>query len=483
MKMRLTLKNDFNMESIQAVTENKTLKKMEELFTYLKTEHGMLKFQSNDDITKQKGYREKFEELEDAVFVEYGIHFKFYSTNAGPHCIVPPGPSSNIIAHQNAEISKIIKNVMRKYKIRPDNKSTDIKALKSSKDLINLYATLGQSMNEIEKQYFNKKVKIDFAKGKIEGLNKDVVVFVGIPFIQLFRANFTVREIMAITYHEFGHGFNSLAYMHQYFTTVNTAVEGMYESKNEKELIESYNNIIAIDGRNVSDVKELFYDIFNMSDKTNGNVYAIKNNESMADQFAVRHGLGQDLVTALARITGNLEGAEDNKADSHSFSLALFMTYTAIAVLIVVIIMTNPMAAMFFYILFWVIYMIFALVQLAQVSTVAGVTDPNKLRELMLDTDSIYDDLEQRFRRVKYDLIRQMKETSTKNKSDILVQISTIEELIEKVEEDRGIFTNLKYLFTMRRRQVGISDFYMSAEELMENDMHVRSETFKRIFK
>jgi hypothetical protein len=433
--------------------------------------------------------------MEERLSKRIGITFKFYGTNYGAHCIVTPTPESNIINPNSRETYRYLKNILEDYKLTPENQIDKVKHQNNTEAI---FKSLHKSMLSIEETLIGKNMKVDYNNMKISGLSKDVVVFVGIPFKTYLKFGETPREIMSILLHEIGHAFNMISTMHQMATSVVTTAEALVDNKpNEKEVVNLAENVY---NRKFDSANDLFYKLFQGDIAYEDNGYRLKNNEASADQFATRLGYGEELATGLAKLY-NLDIEDDEKkpdfVDKY-FKLLRFTLFAYITAIFTIIIAGFALSILLAFAPIMLLLAAFKgiLAVIDATSKMELFKDPQKLMQggALLephnyigsyDKNSPYDDLKQRFRRIKMDIIRQLRtyDVSSKTVDKYLQQLSTIDNLMINVEQDRGFFTLVKHTLLLESNDVGTAKFFMNIEEMTENDFHARDREFKKLLK
>ena len=432
-------------------------------------------------------------EIEQTLSTRIGIQFRFYGTNRGAHCLVTPTPESNIINPYGRDTFLNLKMLLEQYKMTPVNKVSEVKY---QNDTEKIYGTIHKSMIAIEEALIGKNVTVDYKNMRITGLSKDVVTFIGIPFRSYFKFGLSSREVTGILFHEVGHAFNMIATMHQMATSVASTADAIVNNQpNEKEIIKLAENVY---NRRFKDGKELFYELFNGDIMYKDNGYSLKNNEAGADQLATRLGYGKDLVTALSKHY-KLDFEDDKDEDDFItvyFKLVRFSLLVYFGSFLLLILSGFVLSLV---LVVMPIFVILAVIKgmmmiLESVSKLELFKNPQKLdiKDLTIEEhdyigsykkDSPYDDLKQRFKRIKMDIIRQLRiyDIDKRTVDKYLEDINTIDKITINIEQDRNIFTLIKHTLFMESNDVGTAKFFMNIEEMTENDFHVRNIEFKKL--
>jgi hypothetical protein len=481
-------------EAIKAFENDKDIEAIQKIMDEMEQLYIRGKLPQNMKVMEDRVTKELLTKAGNILTERVGITYKFYGTNYGAHCIVTPAPQSNIVNVTGAKTYEFLKLAFDEYNIKAENK---IDKVTRSNQTEAIYSSVHKGMVELEKALFTGNFRVDYKNMKIHGLSKDVVSFIGIPFRTYFKHKMTARQIMAIILHEVGHSFNMISTMHQMATTVMTTADALVNNKpNEKEVVDLAENFY---NRKFKNANDLFYQLF--TDDTvmyNDNKYLIKNNESTADQFSTRFGYGKELVTALAMFYNiDTENKESTViGDFKQFfnfviammKLYLFLLLTLVLVASILISIAALSPVIILVILLKVVYKM-----ITNGSTISFLGSDKIADKLGLieqhdyigsySSKSIYDDLKQRFKRVKLDIIRQMRtyDLSEDTVDDYLKQIKKIELLMTKISNDRGFFRLVSHLVLLESKDVGTAKFFMNIEEIMENDFHVRGREFKKL--
>lgn len=336
-------------------------------------------------------------------------------------------------------------------------------------------------INTYNKAYFNNsdgtkiisdaktaaRGSVDLATGKVHGVFETIVNDLYMPEDVLLGKMFTSAEVASITCHEVGHLITYYEYLSRSIRT-NQALAGLtklldksvteeerhfaiitvkdslkLKTLDDKELAKSTNSTV------ISSV--IVTNIINDSVSELGcNFYDCSTWEYLADQYTARQGLGRDLATALDKLC---RGSFNISTRSTSVYLAM-EAFKLVSVLLV----ATPFFSLF------------------------GVA----LVFILIDGegDGTYDKLGARIKRVKNQLVEEIKhkDTSKHRKESLLADIEAIENL-EKNINDRSQFFGYIWdaVSPSARRTKSQMKLQKELENLASNDLFVKAESIKQL--
>lgn len=267
---------------------------------------------------------------------------------------------------------------------------------------------------------------VDVAKGKVTGVFQELECRIHLTTGLIEDSSFQHEEVAAILLHEVGH---LMAYMELIGRSVTTnyallsVAEELTNSRDPKVRVELIDatakcfelNSDQLEGLEKSHQKETVYTVLltNHIQQTRAqlgsNVYDQRGFEFLADQYAARQGAGKPLVTALAKM---------QRRHPSTYSVGLFLLLEAAKLTLVALstLVVNPVV---------LIALVFAY-------------DP---------TDKIYDDPEERIRRIKHELIAASKDRRLprERKEAIAKDLEMIESTLKEFNDRRSFYA---YLYT-----------------------------------
>lgn len=312
-----------------------------------------------------------------------------------------------------------------------------------------------------------RKSVVNFKLAKISGYYSKIHIYINIDFYTLYKkVKLTARELVSVLMHEIGHIFVGFSYHYRVNQlNLNTAavVDELNKNNVEKAIYLLNNDIKNKDDYLVmkSDTKVRYDIAFATAQRyidlsmEYRYLYTWTNNESMADNFAVRFNLGRELVSSLEKM--NVYIAEEYgvsnfmttkaKADSDMFS---FVMET------VLLSFTDIFSSIF---------------KSIHAATIAPI--------LMLFSDSFftYDNTYDRYKRIKLAVINNLKNVSKDSKlqKDLIRQLDYIDTQLKlyKEQSENGVVTDLLLtLFIPKYKQMmRFKSLQNNIEELLNSDI------------
>jgi len=308
---------------------------------------------------------------------------------------------------------------------------------------------------------------IDLRKGKVDGVFTEVKQTLGIGD-QLLRhptVTFSSEEIVAIILHEVGHVFTYFEMMTRQASAnyiIRGTVEQLSEAKDRKDKIRILKDTQDRTGVDLGDIDELA-DIADrravavtlykkQDDYTRSELgfsaYDTVGAESLADQFAARHGLALELVTGLdriARVTGN--PAYMSTMTMVGIKLVLWGSLVGASLLspIGVGVLTG----------FGILKVFFTLFEVEE-----------------------YDELPQRFKRIRHQLIDGLKQPgiSDSQRTSTVADIKQIDAIVSNLSEHTSMMAFVfNHLIPSRRRADRSKSFQQDIETMLANDLYLKA--------
>ena len=315
-----------------------------------------------------------------------------------------------------------------------------------------------RSYDTMNKVLNTSGMKIDLNRGKVTGLDKDFnqMVFVDFGYV-IDSYKLSARECIAALLHEIGHTF--MYFIHLQYTSNNVSMmmdtiknDYIAKGKDSREVL----NLIysRVSGKSTSEVetKNLSTVVLDLArellvSETNS---GRKDVEFTADVFAARFGYGDDLTTALLKMTG-MRGRAKNDSyfwrNTGVFFLVTGVTVVYIFLLVLSILMAGTVALAYLGIysaaIFTDLYLAFLN---SEASTFKGwARDPNT-RYGNTDYDNIYD----RTNRIRHQMIASIKNldgVTNEQARRIIGQIDSITKMTEAMKHRRKITTKILILY------------------------------------
>jgi len=406
-------------------------------------------------------------ELDKKLEKRFGLPLKHLYDNSGNYAVVTVdyGLDSQISPYRVA----ILRN-LKDYLSWCDSTGQcgapkDGKQVKRSDEYYSIARDLLKSTKAMRDLIKSGKLEINREKAFVKGMPKNVNVFLltDIHFM-LVEMKVTPKELTAILLHEIGHAFTHLEYGANKLVTNAVLLDTfMQEMKSDKSLRE----VLVItakeglgkelkgetDAQVATDLIEHMVEYINENDK-----YTYTNSEQLADQFATRFGLGAELVTGLQKFREYYNGQSATMTEIAFFILITFLLF---------LLLTLNVAAAALLTLSGVIY---TLIMEMLVKLIVGGDASAR----------IYDMDETRYRRIKLDIIRQLRESQLDKKfiKNKLKEIQLIEDYIDAAVK-KGILSALGDIMPWNINKFVQTRLQKELEVLSENDLHVKSKQFK----
>ena len=352
----------------------------------------------------------------------------------------------------------------------------------ASNDEKRVYKTLKNVSDSIKKG----QLKVNTAKGYIEGLD-DSTFLLHFDALSAFVNNLNPDEIVAVVMHEIGHVFTYLE--HIFYSTKNTLVlldsfihEKFDKGKGDKESI-----TIALQDTGVNVDTKSSLGILQALDMFTLKTYRIDikkgimniDFERQADQFATRLGLGGKLSSAIVKLS-SLGTIQPDKAENEEpFFITLMKTLMIIGSALLTILIFNIFGVLVLILLFGVKFLTFVLGYVTKlITSLIGVFFKDT------ENDYGYDDLVKRLRKIKLDIIRQLRKQVKTDKAEKFIltqQIDSVKDAIDLVAKRFSITVkwgdSVDNLNTTDNREI-VNEML---EMLEENDNYYYAEKFQQL--
>ncbi len=286
----------------------------------------------------------------------------------------------------------------------------------------------------------------------------------------LFKGKLTASEIAAVTLHEIGHVFNYYEWLLKTASTnvVLDAAWKAYSKANDAEvklrIIDYTSKCLELDEAHQPKGTELrskdqFFTLYLTSVlptiRANlGNVaYDVRNSEQAADQFAARHGAARDLTTALAKMDGPFA--------LHRYSKLTFVLVSAVNAAIALLVSLS-----------WPLVGVAIVIVL--LATLAS-SDFNH---------EDYDTPKQRNAKLMGEIVSALKNDGIdpNERAKLLNDYEVLKELDSKIQEHTGLFSLVwRNLTSYRRNQHSLMKFQQELEQLTNNELYVKAQSFNAL--
>lgn len=308
-----------------------------------------------------------------------------------------------------------------------------------------------ESQEKILRESNGRKGTVDLKKGKVGGLFSEGTSILYINFYALLKTfGATVGEITAFILHELGHAFSACEYSDRVTRTnqvLASASREIFKKEGKKDVDYIYTELKKVNGettieqvdkivngnRIVGGVLWNKFLIETVAQEMRNDKYSDNSFEQLSDNFASRHGYGKEIVTGLDKLHNAAGSLEKNT----------FMRRTV-----------NVLT------LIYLIYLPFMVIASVTVAPVFGILYTAIMMYVFYTSgdakrDNTYDELRQRYVRVRADLITFLKDPSVPKKKveEIVGQIKTMDTIIANTADDYGPWRALSNILISSNRE------------------------------
>ena len=332
------------------------------------------------------------------------------------------------------------------------------------------------------KENVSRQGTVDLAKAKVGGIFAEYKVTVNINFHALAESiQLTPAEITGVILHELGHAFGVCEYSDR-LESINIALSNIAFSvmnKKEKDLKYVYRELKSINDKvTEADVEELFSEnrvvagakwfnviIGTVRSNLGNDAYDQTGFEYLADSFVTRFGYGKQTVVALDKLHRFMGDPAKSASLNQTLQVFALLNFIILLAIIIGILCTSitliPLAAYF--------CLIFGLLFFASGDGVRDMT---------------YDDLKQRYIRVRNNIIERLKskEIQGEEAKVLLDDIDMIDAMIKETYDTRTVWNKLSNIVFKTNRQASNSiQEQQLLEELASNSIFVQAAKFNYI--
>lgn len=291
-----------------------------------------------------------------------------------------------------------------------------------------------------------KKGFVNTRAARVGGYLSNLKNYFIFDFYEMYNEGFSPSNTVAVMLHEIGHAFSGLEY-HYLMETSNMTLRQMLIEINKNDVEKAvyiFNSKASPEDMiNIKDTKSLTR--YDMSFKLFTKYFKIVNSqmidskynetsfENLADSFATRFGMGKELAEGLEKLYKN-HGAKYSKGDATMLSVLDGMYFLFFITIMAQLIMSGAV-------------LIAAFLMVVNVSS-SGISSK----------DMTYDELKDRYQRIRNTMVNQLKETIFLNKELTQTTLEGIDEI------DRFIDTTFKVFST--------SDFFSNT--IMSKDRRTK---------
>lgn len=316
---------------------------------------------------------------------------------------------------------------------------------------------------------------IDLEKARVGGFFSEIehLMFYHVPM--MIEEGETPREFAATITHEIGHIFTFMEYCYklnatnQVFQSLCDEIVGKNEKKQKEIILKDYKFGSSVKPEDIEEIINsetkvvLGYKLFKVFgleviDLMNKSHYNQVTSEQMADNFTVRMGLGRELVTSLDKYHRSY-GDPAYSLMNAMFHTLTFMLYVLGGVAVAILGIMMPLFASF---------SVIAIVVL--ISIILGERESN--------LDRTYDEIKDRFMRIRHQVIEQLKDKNMPKHEikSTLESLEAITKIVNDVGRYRGIINRIFKIFSSKDKEAFNEILNMrDLEELAHNELFVSS--------
>jgi len=460
------------IESIKTQIDDPVVDELTKQFELL--QESVIRMDDKDSMSamKRTSVKNIFKEVDNILHKRFGIPFKHVGSDFGYGIYTVSTGLNNAIDPMREDVYKWLKQYTDSCKKSKDCTSK----LKNIDDIFDVYedeATIMVNLSEATKKIKQAvnvgKIVIDYDKATVKNFPKDATVVIVSDFVTYFKnINVTPREFTAFLLHEIGHQFEILGNDYRRLADVTVLVKTFTDTLRKKDAREALRltlrntqgNEIYEEGDTVSMFTALTSRLIHIMNEDNN--YFKSDNEQLADQFASRFGVGKDIISGLHKINTFYADRQPGLSFALTTSFVIFVVY-----FFLILIMTfMPLIAL-------TVSSVIAVFTF--ISTAITLTTQENDHEQMT-----YDIFMQRAKRLKFDLIRQLRESNIdrKTKREMISNIEYLEEIIELYIGDRKTMALLSNIMPWNIDSFTYTRLMKELEEASENDLHKHHEKF-----
>ena len=326
------------------------------------------------------------------------------------------------------------------------------------------------------KESVGRQGTVDLAKAKVGGIFSEYKVTVNLNFhMMIDPLNLTPAEITGVILHELGHAFGVCEYSDR-LESINIALSNIATSvidKKEKDLKFVYRELKSVNDKvTEQDVEELFSDnrviagtkwfsviVGTVRSNLGNDAYDRTGFEYLADSFVTRFGYGKQAVIALDKLHSFTGDPAKSKLGNQVLQIISLLSFIAnIAMTLFLLTMGAAMLPLALYMSVFIGLILFA----------SG--DANR--------DMTYDDLKQRYVRVRNNLVERLKDREIEGDEAkvLLDDIEMIDAVIKETYNSSTVWNKLSnFIFKSNREAKNSIQEQQLLEELASNSLFIQA--------
>jgi len=354
-------------------------------------------------------------------------------------------------------------------------------------DIMKMYL---KSVDEVSRAVGANEITVDLVNAKIYGYPDKAAVIILINPIKLFvDIGLSSSEVSASYLHEVGHAFTHIEYSYRAIRNTTTLIDSVIAEvgRNKKPLDAIKLSYIATFGDDSisktttipSAVTVVVNNYIKQANEMGGSAYGNKDSERLADQFVNRLGGGESLATALGALYEHGYKSDIRELKDLGVTTAWLFTLSAVIGAFTPALGMIAAAATGIAILGIVMSIIVGMLIFIIIDIISAFLDRG------IDKGNPYDAPERRLKRIRNDLVRQLRTTDMSKDTikALLGSIDVIESISKHADKERQdiIYRTVGKMFDYNKKQTSIADIDDYIEDLMNNELHIAANKLKTL--
>ncbi len=435
-------------------------------------------------LAKNRTVANELRNMEKCVVERFGIKLKILGDTNSNFGVVPVTALNYNVINKNGEDNyNNMKAILDLYKSNKDVKPDEINTLVGNE--LSVFSMVTKSFEELESSLNLKGIKIDNEKAVIKGLPKEYVVIMMGDFCHMLdKLGLSVIELVAVLFHEIGHAYTHIEYSYRTYSTtsvlIDTIKEDMGRGNNSfrKTLVLAYEHAFktkmttAEAGSEISAIITIANKYMDSTRVTNHSNISYTDSEQLADQFAGKFGLSQDLSNALIKFY------KDNRTLEFAILEASFYTFIIYSVVAFLLTMSLVSGIGLGIVAGLAMFLVMSILSLVDSILTSGGTSREKT----------YDDTKRRLERLVNESIRslRMSELDNDSKKSLIKSCETMIKVLETYPDDRVTVFDKVIRWINRSGSDAHMDSRMFdelVEDLQSNRVYLAAAKFKDLTK
>jgi len=451
------------LENIATQVNDPVVDIMVEKFSNIKRLMRTFRIKNSKQAFNNKRIKKEIEDLDTAISKRFGLPYQHIYDSCGGYAIftVNQGINNAIAPYREYVMSGIEETVSyckNSGECGEVKKSKQVKGIDTNADYFTVLTNLLDTTKKIKDTLNTKSIHVDYDKAIVKNFPKDTVIYVmGDLHELLIELDCTPRQLSAVLMHEIGHSFTHISYSYrqieQTSVLMDTFINNMRKDKSTRESLvlsakEAYGK--DIEGSDIHVFTELTSVI--MENINDDNVYGSIDSEQLADQFAVRFGLGGDLAIGLDKLISNSTGG--------NIFLGLVVTLIQVFLMALLATFNIVMAG-----IVTIVSIVLGLIAYITTILIVGVDSSART----------YDITETRFKRMKFDMIRQLRESGLDKKliKQTIEDVDKVDRILQTYINTKSVIGSISDVLPWNINKFTYTRAQKELEELSENQLHV----------